>query len=127
MEINFGERRDHTRIDIEAKAKFKKLDSSAERPNFDYEMVKIKNLGKRGVCIVTPNKLEKESMVKIELYLNKRVIKSFGEVIWSRQNGSPNTYESGINFVALKAEDIIFLEEFIEDKAIRRHDFFERE
>jgi hypothetical protein len=127
METNFGERRDHTRINIEAKAKYKKLDSGAERPNRDYEEVKIKNLGKRGVCIVTANELEKDSMISIELFLNKRKIKSFGEVVWTRQNGSPNTFESGINFVALKAEDIIFLEEFIEDKAIRRHDFFERE
>jgi len=127
MEINFGDRRDHIRIEYEAEVKYSELRPEGQKHMQDYEKVKIKNISKRGICILGTKTVEEESMLEIELYINKRIVKSLGEVKYCKPNSRPGIYEIGVNFVSLKASDIIFLEEFVEENSIKRHDFFERE
>jgi len=118
MQTEFLERRINDRISIEGETRYKILSSDLDKINFGYEKGQIKNISKAGMCLLVPHKIEEGNVLRVEINLtssDKRTIKAFCEAEWCNLENSSGEYEIGLSFIALKEDDQLFLEQFVND------------
>ncbi|MBN2440524.1 MAG: PilZ domain-containing protein [Spirochaetales bacterium] len=72
-----------------------------------------KNLNLNGICATTSVPLNEGKIILLSIMLhNEHTINAYGRVVWCHKKNS-NTFESGIEFWDLKADEIGFLKAFI--------------
>ena len=84
---------------------------------------RTQNIGVGGVCVILDYSLEKLSQVKLQLSLPKshKTIECDGRIVWMVRSKEPAsgkvTFDAGIEFVNLPAEDKTKIEQFIQTAA----------
>jgi c-di-GMP-binding flagellar brake protein YcgR len=114
----YNEKRIDNRAEISAQARYKILSDSEGTTSYDYENGLTKNISKSGVCLTVEHKLSEGSVIRVEIpsfdfdietESEKKIIKAFCEVQWCSKPKDQNNYEVGLSFIALKEEDLDYL------------------
>jgi c-di-GMP-binding flagellar brake protein YcgR len=119
MVAGFIEKRIDKRASIEEKARYKILSEDEAALNFEYVEAVTRNISRGGVCMVIPHKIKEGNVVRVEIPVNKenKPIKAFCEVQWCRQEND-GKYEVGLSFIALKEEDVEYLNLYVNGHAM---------
>ena len=115
--MSYLEKRVDERVDVTTSAKFKILSDTDGAISNGYEQGETRNLSKGGVCIQVNSKLTEGNVIRIEIPTPdnaERTIKAFCEVQWCVKNPNNANYEAGLSFIALKEDDIDYLESLVE-------------
>jgi c-di-GMP-binding flagellar brake protein YcgR len=116
--MTYNEKRIDNRAEISAQARYKILSDSEGTTSYDYENGLTKNISKSGVCLSVEHKLSEGSVIRVEIpsfdfdietESEKKIIKAFCEVQWCSKPKDQNNYEVGLSFIALKEEDLDYL------------------
>ena len=82
---------------------------------------KTENIGCGGVCVVLPKPLKLFSIVGIQLFLEEKSspIECSGRIVWvvgrkSSKSFKPESFDTGIEFVDIKEEDIEKIAKLVE-------------
>ena len=73
------------------------------------------NIGTGGICVILPRQILKFCMVEVLVYLQngKGPLECNGRVVWSINKN--NTFDTGIEFIDLKAVDSLRIEKIIQE------------
>ena len=115
--ISFMEKRVDERVDLTAYAKFKILSDSDGAVSTGYEEGTTLNISRSGLCMQVPRKLVEGNVIRIEISAignSARAIKAFCEVQWCVKKNDNTDFEAGLSFIALKEEDIDYLNLLVE-------------
>ena len=103
------QRRTHYRLDSLLNSEFKVLDASSDKPVADSFMKgTVKNISGSGACIITDEKVSKNSVVDLFIYLNEATkIRALCIVLRNQQVEVKKgiSYELGLHFVDISAKD----------------------
>jgi len=97
----------------EIQLKFKMLQDNTQIGYNEFENARTRTIFEDGICVLTENRVEKNDLIKIEMPLEKRTIKTFCDVEWCNWDDEAGAYEAKLSFITLKEEDILTLAEFI--------------
>lgn len=115
--MSYLEKRVDERIDVATIAKFKILSDADGGVSNGYEQGATRNISKGGLCIQVNRKLTEGNVIRVEIPTPEdaqRTIKAFCEVQWCVKNGNNADFEAGLSFIALKEEDIDYLETLVQ-------------
>ena len=116
--MSYMEKRIDERAAVTTCAKFKILSDADGVAPSGYEEGTTRNISKGGLCIQVPRKLTEGNVVRIEIpgveRDSDRTIKAFCEVQWCVKNNNNEKFEAGLSFIALKEDDIDYLNSLVE-------------
>ncbi|HDQ25784.1 MAG TPA: PilZ domain-containing protein [bacterium] len=118
--VNYLEKRLDPRLDIEEELRYKIIGDEYGSSSAVPEKAKARNISKGGVCISLPHKIEVGNVIRVEIPIENedRLIKAFCEVQWCSMKAQSD-YELGLSFIALKEEDVEFLDNYVKNKSER--------
>jgi len=93
--------------------RYKMLQDNTQLGVYDFENAKTRAIFEDGICVLTESRLEKGNLIKIELPIGNRMLKTFCDVDWCKWDDEAGEYEAKLTFIALKEEDILALAQFI--------------
>jgi hypothetical protein len=115
--MSYLEKRVDERVDVKTNAKFKILSDTDGAISNGYEQGATRNISKGGLCIQVNRKLTEGNVIRVEIPTPEnveRTIKAFCEVQWCVKNANNSDFEAGLSFIALKEEDVDYLESLVE-------------
>ena len=112
--VDSNDKRSSERVNLEFDLKYKNIVSDMPPMYRVFDESKTKDISRRGACIRTRTKIDENSVLRAEMKIGERVIRTFCEVKWSGMNKDTGNYEAGLRFVVYNEDDIQFFEEYIE-------------
>ena len=102
------QRRKHYRLDSLLNCEFKVLDASPDKPAaVSFMKGTVKNISGSGACIITEEKIPKNSLVDLFIYLGETKIRALCVVLRNEQIEVKKgiSYELGLHFADISAKD----------------------
>lgn len=116
--IGYIEKRTDKRAILSEEIRYKLIGDDSSNIQAEYIKATTKNVSRGGLCIVVPHKINEGNVIRIEIPVenNSRHIKAFCEVQWCKDNGT-GSFDMGASFIALKEEDLEYLNKYITEHA----------
>jgi c-di-GMP-binding flagellar brake protein YcgR len=118
----FLERRKFKRVDRRISVTYKIVSLPAEieeiKKKVEKNTVESANISVGGIQLIDDEELKAEQILRIEIKAGVRndAIVTFAEVRWSAKDAQLGRYRTGIEFLVLKDEDRIVIEELVGEK-----------
>ncbi|MCX8092551.1 MAG: PilZ domain-containing protein [Candidatus Goldbacteria bacterium] len=117
--IGYIEKRSDKRAEFNNEIRYKLIGDDSSSIQVEYITATTKNISRGGLCMVIPHKINEGNVIRVEIPVenNKKHIKAFCEVQWCKENKT-GSYDIGVSFIALKEEDLEYLNKYVITHAI---------
>jgi hypothetical protein len=115
MENPEGKRKDKFRLSVEKDVFILQAVKSDGQECKMPDNIKLKNISRGGLCVVTDIELEKGCVIEAEIMLEDVLnsVKAFCQAVWKNKAEKDRNFETGMKIIGIKAEDVKNLEAFL--------------